>query len=237
MTQPLTPPPGTRWKGHRRKTWGYVLAVVGTIAVVGGIFDRSGDSPVPGGLLLAATGAGLIWWGRHLEARRTPVPIKAKEPRAVRTAASAGPATVWDVSGLLAREGMDFVRDGRLRLYTMERHEQAVYELISGAGMMVASPLGEQVGAMAVLADVVPEPTNSYDKSAVAIKVGGATVAYLSLGWKNEAHDALRRTRGRLVLPVVLRWWGHRGAYAWALSTLQEAEGYAAWLRKKDRGA
>ncbi|SPT53089.1 Uncharacterised protein [Actinomyces bovis] len=188
--------------------------------------------------MCAAVGVGLIWWGRHLESQRIPIPNKPQAPaKPAHAAVNTGPTVIWNISELLMRGDMDFVSGGKVKLYTMEQHEQAVYELISGAGMMAASPLGEQVGALATLADVVPESTNSYDADAVAIKVGGATVAYLSLGWKGEAHNMLRRTQGRLVLPVVLRWWGHRGAHTWALATLQEAEDYAAWLRKKDRGA
>ena len=80
------PPAGTRWKGRRRAVIGWILAGMGALSVIGGLMGQvspEGKSPLPGGIIFIAMGAGLIWWGRRLKARGLTRPTPAARAAAL----------------------------------------------------------------------------------------------------------------------------------------------------------
>lgn len=287
MTYPMPPTPdlrqdkpplGARWKGTRRSVAGWALAILGLFASCAGLtgqYDATNGSPLPGGILFMAVGAGLVVWGRSLKARRIPVwpkpkPPKAPKPpkvhkvpmpkpptvqkaptptppkprkapktkksdRAARKTASSGRSAVWimDISPQV-REGWGMVDNGRLSLYVMDKHEAAIHKLVRERGEFVPSGRGGN-GVLAAWADVVPQPSNRYDRDAVQVHVDGRPVAYFALEWKDLAHEHLKRAGKKPVrIPVVVRWWNQR-EYVWAFSSMIEAEQFAAWAARKDR--
>ena len=65
-------PPGSRPAGRWRTVAGWVLVVMGVLAILGDLAGTSrpgARSAVPGGILFILTGAALVWWGYRARAR------------------------------------------------------------------------------------------------------------------------------------------------------------------------
>ena len=158
-----------------------------------------------------------------------------REARAARPEKVQGPggSVVMDISEALTRY-TDFVENGRLNLYVMDKHKAAIHKIVRSHGRFVPDGRGGN-GVHAAWGTVQAQPRNQYDPDAVHVLVDGKPVGYFSLDWKDVAHQWLH-TAGhrRLVVPVVVRWWGQR-EYAWAFKSMADAQGFADWAARKDR--
>lgn len=213
-------PLGARWKGSHRYVTGWLL-------VFSGIFTIFLVPPV--GAVLLPAGAWLTWQGYRLRTQRIPV-----WPRSVPEEERGDPpGAVMDISPHLRRGDWPYVKNGRLSLYVVTRHRTAIGRMVHLYGAL--APDGRD-GVLAAWGRIIPEPKNKYDPRAVQVHVQGSAVAYLSLEWKELAHRRLREVRPRpLVVPVVLRRRG-KEERVWAFGSMDDAQGFAAWVAGKDRG-
>lgn len=217
-TPAAKPPKGTRFKGTYRTAVGWILAVLWPFGLIRAISDKEPiGSLIMTMLVWAVLAAALIVWGRSLKAQHVVVVPKALQPTPSGRGAN-------DLQALIARDG----DRGRISLYVMDKHRNAVKKLASLAPDYKPGPLGGN-GALVAWADIIPEPKNTYDSEAIQAHVMGRPVGYFSLIWKSRAHEQLRTNRPRgAQVPVVIRWWNGR-AFVWAFSSFEDAQSFAKW--------
>ena len=227
-TQTPTPPPGTRYKGTARMVWGWILIVFSVIGLIGSVLDLDGEGALGAGAAILV-GAGLVRWGKSLRAKRILMPVRQSRARTSRRSSD---VVALDVGPHL--QGAAYAEHGRVSLYVMDKHRPAIHKLVRAHGDFV--PQGRSgSGAFATWGAVVAEPSNRYDHEVVSVEVDGQQVGYFALEWKDVAHEALRKARGKQVLaPVVVRWRAGRGEHVWVHQSMDEAASFAGWLTRQD---
>ena len=170
---------------------------------------------------------------RREERQRARKDARGVQPGGAAPALAPRRGAVMNLAADIQVPGRSWVRGGRVSLYVMPKHQQPIRDL-TRTGLFVRHGKGGS-GALAILADVIPEPRNRVDSRAVQIWVRGKAVAYFSEEWKEIAHQHIAANGGkRMRVPVVLRWRYREGQSVWACPSLADAEAFAAWLHEED---
>lgn len=170
---------------------------------------------------------------RREERRRAHKDARGAQPGEATPSPAPRRGAIMDLAADIQVPGRSWVRGGRVSLYVMPKHQQSIRDL-TRTGLFVRHGKGGS-GALAILADVIPEPRNRVDSRAVQIWVRGKAVAYFSEEWKEIAHQHIAANGGkRMRVPVVLRWRYREGQSVWACPSLADAEAFAAWLHRED---
>lgn len=121
--------------------------------------------------------------------------------------------------------------DPRTTLYVMKKNQRAIRSFVASLYAPGKPPRGDIV--LKGYAELVPEPTNSYDHEAVLAVANGVPLGYFSTGDKDAANELLQINGDkRLVTPVLIAT-NSGSSRAWVFPTSRDFTRFSSWLERR----
>ena len=121
--------------------------------------------------------------------------------------------------------------DPRTTLYVMKKNQRAIRSFVANLYAPGKPPRGDII--LKGYAELVPEPTNSYDHEAVLAVADGVPLGYFAMEDKDAANELLRASGGKRLITPVLVATNSGSSRAWVFPTPGDYNRFSSWLERK----